>query len=88
MDVNYYKPIIMTKTIKILGTGCSKCQTLANVVKDVINENNLDATVEKVEDLKEIMEFNVMITPAMVVDNMVKIKGQIPTKADVLALLS
>lgn len=78
----------MTKTIKILGTGCSKCQTLANVVKDVINENNLDATVEKVEDLKEIMEFNVMITPAMVVDNMVKIKGQIPTKADVLALLS
>lgn len=78
----------MSKTIKILGTGCPKCQSMTKVVTDVISENNLDATVEKVEDIMEIMKFNIMTTPALVVDDVITIKGRVPSKTEVLALLN
>lgn len=78
----------MSKVIKILGTGCPKCQSMTSVVKDVVSENNIDATIEKVEDIMEIMKFNVMTTPALVIDDVVTIKGRVPSKGDVLALLN
>ncbi len=78
----------MTKVIKILGTGCSKCQSMTGVVKDVISENNIDATIEKIEDIMEIMKFNVMTTPALVIDEVITIKGRVPSKDEVLALLN
>lgn len=78
----------MTKIIKILGTGCPKCQSMAGVVKEVVITNNIDATIEKVEDIMKIMEFNVMITPALVIDNVITIKGRVPSKEEVLALLN
>ncbi len=77
----------MTKVIKILGTGCPKCQSMTGVVKNVISENNIDATIEKVEDILEIMKFNVMTTPALVIDEVITIKGRVPSKKEVLALL-
>lgn len=77
----------MTKIIKVLGTGCPKCKTLTNMVETVIKEDNIIATVEKVEDIMEIMTFNVMTTPALVVDGVVIIKGRIPSKQEVLELL-
>lgn len=76
------------KTIKILGTGCAKCKATEQVVRDVIAKNNIDATVEKVEDIQQIMEYNIMSTPAVVVDEVVKIKGRVPNEADILAALS
>ena len=78
----------MTKIIKILGTGCPKCQTMTGIVKEVISKNNIDATVEKVEDIMKILEFNVMSTPALVIDDEVKIKGRVPSKGEILELLS
>tara|TARA_R110001592_G_scaffold232725_5_gene490154 strand:- start:230 stop:466 length:237 start_codon:yes stop_codon:yes gene_type:complete len=78
----------MSKVIKILGTGCAKCEAMTAVVKQVVIENNIDASVEKIEDIMKIMEFNVMSTPALVIDNVVSIKGRIPTKEEVLALLN
>ena len=78
----------MTKVIKILGTGCPKCQSMTGVVKDVVSENNLDATIEKVEDIMEILTFNVMTTPALVIDDIITIKGRVPSKAEVLSLLN
>lgn len=78
----------MTKVIKILGTGCPKCQSMTGVVKDVVSENNIDATIEKVEDIMEIITFNVMTTPALVIDNVITIKGRVPSKDEVLALLN
>ncbi|MDV7140789.1 thioredoxin family protein [Maribacter sp. TH_r10] len=78
----------MSKVIKILGTGCPKCQSLTGVVKEVVNENNIDATIEKVEDIMDIMKYNVMSTPALVIDDVVTIKGRIPSKDEVLALLN
>ncbi len=77
----------MTKAIKILGTGCAKCQSMTGVVKDVISENSIDATIEKVEDIEEIMKFNVMTTPALVIDGVITIKGRVPSKNEVLDLL-
>ncbi|WP_405397229.1 thioredoxin family protein [Maribacter sp. Asnod2-G09] len=78
----------MNKSIKILGTGCAKCQSMTGVVKEVVSENNIDATIEKVEDIMEIMKFNVMTTPALAIDGVITIKGRVPTKAEVLALLN
>lgn len=78
----------MTKTIKILGTGCAKCQSMTRVIQDVVSENNIDATIEKVEDIMEIMKFNVMTTPAFVIDGIITIKGRVPSKDEVLALLN
>lgn len=77
----------MRKVIKVLGTGCAKCQSMTAVVKEVVSENNIDATIEKVEDIMEIMKFNVLSTPALVVDGVLTIKGRIPSKEEVLALL-
>ena len=57
------------------------------MVETVIKEDNIIATVEKVEDIMEIMTFNVMTTPALVVDGVVTIKGRIPSKQEVLELL-
>lgn len=78
----------MMKKIKILGTGCPKCQSMTGVVKEVVSENNIDASVEKVEDIMEIMKFNVMTTPALVIDDVITIKGRVPSKDEVLALLN
>ena len=78
----------MSKVIKILGTGCPKCKTMTGVVQDVVTENNIDATIEKVEDIMEIMKYNVMTTPALVIDDVITIKGRVPSKDEVLALLN
>jgi small redox-active disulfide protein 2 len=78
----------MTKVIKILGTGCPKCKSMTGVVKDVVSENDVDATIEKVEDIMEIMKFNIMITPALVIDDLITIKGRVPSKDEVFALLN
>ncbi|TGV01113.1 thioredoxin family protein [Flavivirga rizhaonensis] len=78
----------MTKIIKILGTGCPKCQSMTRIVQDVVSENNIDATIEKVEDIIEIMKFNVMTTPVLVIDDAITIKGRVPSKDEVLAFLN
>lgn len=77
----------MTKVIKILGTGCPKCKTTTTLVQEIVKENNIDATIEKVEDIMEIMKFNVMTTPALVIDDVIAIKGRVPSKGEVINLL-
>jgi len=77
----------MSISIKILGTGCPKCKQTTAVVQDVVSENNIDATIEKVEDIMEIMKYNVMSTPAVVINNEIKIKGRVPSKAEITSLL-
>lgn len=77
----------MSINIKILGTGCPKCKQTTAVVQEVITENNIDASIEKVEDIMEIMKYNVMSTPAVVINNEIKIKGRVPSKAEITALL-
>ena len=73
--------------IKVLGPGCAKCKTTYNVIEKVIKENNLDVKLTKVDDIMEMVSYNVMTTPAVVVDEVVKMKGQVPAESDVKKLL-
>lgn len=73
--------------IKVLGQGCARCKTTYQVIEKVIKENNLDVKLTKVDDIMEMMNYNIMSTPAVVVDEVVKLKGTVPTEADVKKLL-
>lgn len=73
--------------VKILGTGCSKCKNLEKMTKDVISQNGINATVSKVENIMEIMKYGVMSTPALVVNEIVVLKGKIPTKEEIKNIL-
>ena len=77
----------MSKKIEILGTGCAKCKQTASVVETVVKESNIDAEVKKVEDIVEIMKYNVMSTPAVVIDGEIVIKGRVPSKSELEQLL-
>ena len=70
-----------------MGTGCPKCKTTTALVEEVVKENNIDAQIIKVEDIMEIMEYNVLSTPVLVVDEEITVKGRVPSKKEVEELL-
>ena len=74
--------------IKILGTGCKKCQTLETMTRDTVASLDLDADIGKVTDPAEIAGWGVMATPALVVDGEVVLAGRLPKQSDLTALLS
>lgn len=74
--------------IEILGTGCPKCTALGEDVKAVVAEKNITCDVEKVTDLEAIAGYGVMMTPAIVVDGVVKVSGKVPTKEEIEAILA
>ena len=76
------------KTIKILGTGCAKCKQTEAVIRETLSDMGLDANIEKVEDIQKIMEYDIMSTPAVVLDGAVKITGKVPSKEEVRAMLA
>ena len=69
--------------IQILGTGCPKCKQLADNAQAAISELGIDAEIEKITDINEIMNFGVMMTPALAIDGDVKISGKVPTVEDI-----
>ncbi|MEI6279857.1 MAG: thioredoxin family protein [Verrucomicrobiae bacterium] len=76
------------KKLQILGTGCAKCNTLAEATKKAAAELGIEYEIEKVTDLNDIMAFGVMTTPALVVNGAVKVAGKIPGHTELKALLS
>ena len=74
--------------IKILGPGCPKCKTLEKVTREAVAEEGIDATIEKVEDIMKIMEYRVMHTPVLVVDEKVVLSGQVPSVKQVKDILT
>lgn len=74
--------------IKILGTGCAKCKSLEELTRKVVKETGIDANVIKVEDIVEIMKYNIMTTPALVVNGKVVSKGRIPSAAEIKLFLT
>lgn len=74
--------------IKILGTGCSKCDKLEKNLKIALKELNIEATIEKVDDLVQIVSYGVMTTPGLVIDGQVKAIGKVPRVKDIKELLS
>ena len=76
------------KTIKILGTGCAKCKQTEAVIRDTLEEMGLSANIEKVEDIEKIMSYDIMSTPAVVVDEQVIFKGKVPSREEVKAMMA
>ncbi|MBN2744299.1 small redox-active disulfide protein 2 [Breznakibacter xylanolyticus] len=74
--------------IKILGTGCPKCKNLEKITREVVEQNGFEATITKVDDIMDIMKYNVMATPALVVNEKVEIKGRVPSADEIKQVLS
>ncbi|HNV22519.1 MAG TPA: thioredoxin family protein [Candidatus Hydrogenedentes bacterium] len=75
------------KKLQILGTGCPKCQKLAETAETAARELGLEYEVEKVKDIDKIMAFGVMMTPALAVDGEVKVSGKVPSIDELKKLL-
>jgi small redox-active disulfide protein 2 len=73
--------------IKILGPGCPKCKTLEKVTREAVAETGISATIEKVEDIVKIMEYRIMHTPVLVINEKVVLSGQVPTLNQVEEIL-
>lgn len=73
--------------IEILGTGCAKCHKLDELVRAALRETGVEAEVSKVEDIKKIMGYGVMTTPALVIDGKVKVAGKVPSAEDIKQLI-
>lgn len=69
--------------IKVLGTGCPRCQQTEKLVKEVVAEKGVEARVEKVTNILEISKYGVLVTPAVVIDDEVKSVGKIPRKDEI-----
>lgn len=69
--------------IKVLGPGCKKCKELADEVKKTLAEINIEADVEKVEDMEKILQYNIIMTPGLVVNGKVKAFGRVPSRKDI-----
>lgn len=69
--------------IKVLGSGCANCKRLEENTRKAVESLGIDATIEKVTDIKDIMSFGVMKTPALVVDGKVKIMGRVPSADEI-----
>jgi small redox-active disulfide protein 2 len=75
------------KIIKILGTGCPSCISTEKIVTEVVDELGIKADILKVTDIVDIMMYDVMKTPAIVIDEKVVFKGKVPSKNEAKALL-
>ena len=74
--------------IQVLGTGCAKCKTLYEIVTKAVQETGVEALVEKVEDIEKIMAFEILMTPGLVIDGVVKTAGRLPNVEEVKKLIA
>ena len=74
--------------ILILGTGCSKCELLADNAKKAAEELGVDAEIGKVTEIDKILAYGVMMTPALVVDGEVKVSGKVPDVEELKSIIS
>ncbi len=70
--------------IEILGTGCPKCKKLHELAEEAVNELGVSAEITKVTDINKIIDYGVMVTPALVIDGDVKVAGKIPSKQEII----
>ena len=77
----------MKKNIKVFGTGCPKCKTTYNNVLEALKLTGMEADVIKVEDIQEMMNYNILSTPVLMIDEIAKIKGRAPSVNEIRELL-
>lgn len=73
--------------IKVLGPGCPKCKTTYRNVQEALKQTNMEADVEKVEDIEEMMKYNVLTTPVLMIDGEMKVKGRIAQVSEIVQFL-
>ena len=74
--------------IKVLGPGCARCQQLEKTVKDAVKELGIDAEIEDIKDIKKIMEYPILTTPGLVIDEKLVCSGRVPSKAEVTTFIT
>jgi len=74
--------------IKILGPGCVRCQQLEKTAREVVKELSIEATVEEVKDIKKIMQYPILTTPGLVIDEKLVCSGRVPTKVEVTTFIT
>ena len=74
--------------IKILGTGCARCHALEKAVKEVVDQMQVDATIEEVKDINKILEYPILTTPGLVIDEQLVCHGQVPKKEEIEKLIA
>jgi small redox-active disulfide protein 2 len=75
------------KYVKVLGPGCPKCKTTYNNALEAVKQTGIEANVEKIEDLKEMLKYDVLTTPVLIIDEVPRIKGRIADVAEIKQLL-
>ena len=74
--------------IKILGTGCAKCHSLRDITKEVVKELGITATLEEVKDMNKILDYPIMITPGLVINEELVCSGRIPEKSEISSFIT
>ena len=77
----------MKKNIKVIGTGCPKCKTTYNNVVEALKQTGIDADVTKIEDIEEMMKYNILSTPFLMIDDVSLVKGRVASVAEIKELL-
>lgn len=75
------------KQIKVLGPGCPKCKTTYTNVMEALKQSGIEADVTKVEDIEEMMKYNILTTPVLMIDENIKIKGRVAQIGEIVELL-
>ncbi len=75
------------KHIKVLGPGCAKCKTTYQNALEAVKRAGIDAEVVKIEDIEEMMKYNVLTTPVLMIDDVAKIKGRVADISEIMKLL-
>ena len=83
----HYPDTNMKKNIKVFGTGCPKCKTTYNNVLEALKLTGMEADVIKIEDIEEMMNYNILSTPVLMIDEVAKIKGRAPSVNEIRELL-
>jgi small redox-active disulfide protein 2 len=78
----------MVTSIKILGPGCARCKTTLEVVKKAVEQSGAQVNIMKIEDLEGMMKYNILSTPAVVINEQIKISGRVPTVDEIIKLLN
>jgi len=71
-------------SVKVLGPGCARCRTLESKVRELVQKNNIDAEVTKIDDIAQMVGYGIMMTPALVVNEKVKCSGIIPKDEQII----